>query len=565
MTTKRTILVLFCIVSLRIAAQKQQSQFNDIYHFIENVELFKLNQTEAHTRCFSYNSVKEALNYNKVNSPHAISLNGMWKFNFSNTPEDAPMEFFTHAYNDKKWSLINVPSNWEMQGFGDPLFRNEVHPFQSNPPFVPREYNPTGLYRKSFSVPSNWKGKRIYLRMEKTASASFVWVNGQEVGYNEGAQEPAEYDITEFVNSGKNLLAVKVIKYSDGVYLECQDYWRMAGVFDDVWLYAKPNIQISDWYATTDLDENYRNAELKIEMTINNLSKKNAAGYKIRTSLFDANNTIIESITLENIVINSKDLKHFIQSKKISNPKKWTAETPNLYRLTMELINASGKIEEVVTARIGFKETEIRNQVFYLNGKAIKLNGINTHMQHPDLGHTMDDATIRKDFELFKRFNINCIRISHYPPVTRYLELADEYGFYLIDETGDEAHATEYLCDKTEWEPMYRDRAKRMVMRDRNHASILFWSAGNESGEGKNICAVIDEGRKYDKTRYWMYGGNAFAHSCEDIIGPRYPSPFELKAQIGLVPESVDSRPSLWTNTYRWQEMAVVDWTSIGI
>ena len=165
-------------------------------------------------------------------------------------------------------------------------------------------------------------------------------------------------------------------------------------------------------------------------------------------------------------------------------------------------------------------------------------------MQHPDLGHTMDEATIRKDFEILKQFNINCIRISHYPPVTRYLELADEYGFYIIDETGDEAHATEYLSNRAEWEPMYRERVRRMVLRDRNHASILFWSAGNESGEGKNICAVIEEGRKYDSTRYWMYGGNAFAHSCEEIIGPRYPSPFELKNQVGMVPESVDPRPS---------------------
>jgi len=253
---------------------------------------------------------------------------------------------------------------------------------------------------------------------------------------------------------------------------------------------------------------------------------------------------LVQNFTADAIQISAENKQIINVSSLVKNPQKWTAETPNLYRLTLELINSEGKTEEIIAGRIGFKETEIRHQVFYLNGKAIKLNGINSHMQHPDLGHTMDEATIRKDFEILKQFNINCVRISHYPPVSKYLELADEYGLYIIDEAGDEAHATEYLSDKTEWEPMYRERVRKMVLRDRNHPSILFWSAGNESGEGKNICAVIDEGRKYDSTRYWMYGGNAFSHRCEEIIGPRYPTPFDLKTQVGMVPESVDPRPS---------------------
>ncbi|MBK8389123.1 MAG: DUF4981 domain-containing protein [Saprospiraceae bacterium] len=539
---KKIVGLLITLASFTLSAQ--QSKFADIYPFIENTAVFQINQTEGHTVCIPLKSVGEALNLQKSKSENVLSLNGKWKFHFANTPEGTPNNFFTPNFNDQKWSEITVPSNWEMQGFGDPLFRNVAHPFRSNPPFVPREYNPTGSYRKTFTLPANWKGKHIFLRMEKTASASFVWINGQEVGYNEGAQEPAEYDVTSFLKPGKNTIAVNVIKYSDGVYLESQDYWRLAGIFDDVWLFAKSDVHIFDWHATTDLDENYENAKLNLQITVNNQSKTNKQNYKVRASLFNSENVLVQNFTSDGVQITASDKQMINISSQILNPKKWTAETPNLYRLTFELINNKGKTEEVITGRIGFKETEIRNQVFYLNGKAIKLNGINTHMQHPTLGHTMDEATIRKDFELFKQFNINCVRISHYPPVRRYLELADEYGFYIIDETGDEAHATESLGDNPAWESMYRNRVKRMVLRDRNHASILFWSAGNEAGEGKNICAVIEEGRKYDSTRYWMYGGNAFAHRCEEIIGPRYPTPFDLKTQVGLVPESVDPRPS---------------------
>ena len=530
------------LVSFTVSAQ--QSKFANVYDFIENTAVFETNQTEGHTVCIPLKSVDEALNLQKSKSENVLSLNGTWKFHFANTPEGTPTNFFASNYNDKKWSEITVPSNWEMQGFGDLFFRNVAQPFRANPPFVPREYNPTGSYRRSFTLPANWKGKHIYLRMEKTASASFVWINGQEVGYNEGAQEPAEYDVTSFLKPGKNTLAVNVIKYSDGVYLESQDYWRLAGIFDDVWLYAKSDVHIFDWYATTDLDENYKDAKLNLQITVNNQSNTDKQNYKVRASLFNSDNVLVQNFTSDAIQMSADNKQVINVSSFVKSPLKWTAETPNLYRLTLELINSEGKTEEVIAGRIGFKETKISHQVFYLNGKAIKLNGINSHMQHPDLGHTMDEATIRKDFEILKQFNINCVRTSHYPPVSRYLELADEYGLYIIDEAGVEAHATEYLCDKTEWEPMYRERVRKMVLRDRNHASILFWSAGNESGEGKNICAVIDEGKKYDTTRNWMYGGNAFSHPCEEIIGPRYPTPFDLKNQVGMVPESVDPRPS---------------------
>ncbi len=536
--------LVFSVISVSDSFCQEKTFLSDIYSFLENTSVFELNQEEGHTPIIPYVSVNEALSDNRSRSASYLSLNGIWKFHYSDTPEGVPSEFYKEGFNDRKWDTIRVPSNWEMKGYGDPLFRNVTTPFRPDPPRVPKEYNPAGSYRRSFNIPSSWRGKEVFLRMEKTASASFVWVNGKEVGYNEGGQEPAEYNITNYIRSGKNTIAVVVYKYSDGYYLEDQDYWRLAGIFDDIWLFAAPEIHISDWVATTDLDEKYVNSNLSLSADIRNYSGKPKNDITIRATLYDSGKQIIKTLTTEKFSVLPESGQTVRLTGIITNPDKWSAEHPNLYKLTFELVNSSGKTEEVISGRIGFKETEIRDQVFYLNGKPVKLNGINSHMQHPVTGHTMDEATIRKDLSIFRQFNINCVRTSHYPPVIKYLDLADEYGIYVVDETGDEAHATEYVSRNKDWESMYRERARKMVLRDRNHPSVLFWSAGNESGEGENICAVIDEGRKYDKTRYWMYGGNAFSHRCEEIIGPRYPQIRDLLTEVYNIPATEDPRPS---------------------
>ncbi len=541
----KRLLLISAFLSITLNVTSQQKPFlSNIYDYLENTQVFELNQVEGHTFSVPYQSVGEALINNKSTSHNLISLNGKWKFHFADTPEGTPEGFFNENFNDSKWDTIHVPSNWEMQGYGDPLFRNVKTPFPPNPPFVPKDYNPTGSYRRTFTIPSSWKDKHVFLRMEKTASASFVWVNGKEAGYNEGAQEPAEYDITDYLRPGKNTIAVNVYKYSDGYYLEDQDYWRLAGIFDDVLLYATHATHIFDWYSITDLDNNFTDATLNLSVDVKNYSGIPAKDLTLKTTLYDPQKKIVREFSSEKFSLKPSGKLAIALSGDIKNPAKWSSEFPNLYNLTFELVNSSGKTVEVIAGRIGFKKTEIKNQVFYLNGVPVKLNGINSHMQHPKLGHTMDEETIRKDFTILKRFNINCVRTSHYPPVNRYLELADEYGIYIIDETGDESHATEYVSRLKEWEGMYRERSRKMVLRDRNHPSVLFWSAGNESGEGENICAVIDEGKKYDKTRYWMYGGNAFSHPCEEIIGPRYPRLNDLITNVYLVPDSIDPRPS---------------------
>ncbi|WP_346862962.1 glycoside hydrolase family 2 TIM barrel-domain containing protein [uncultured Draconibacterium sp.] len=547
---KRTKLLFFALFFNGILLAQPVKFLDNIYCYIENISVFGFNQEEG--RSFYL-------------PDKTISLNGEWKFFYNETPEGIPTDFYATAFNDIKWGTIEVPSNWEMQGYGDRMFRNVNAPFPlkrkltygdivygtSDPgafsvtlPNVPREYNPSGAYRKTFTLPSSWNGDQVFLRMEKTASASFVWVNGEQVGYNEGAQEPAEYNITDYLKKGSNTVAVFVTKYSDGYYLEGQDYWRLAGIFDDVSIYATPDVRLFDWYVVTDLDETYTNASLSVQIDVKKYTTSPTASYSLKASLFDTDNTLVAEMTSEKFAMDTEGKKQIELKKEIVNPLKWTSETPNLYTLKMELLTEKGTVLDKAEQSIGFKETLIDGDTFYLNGVAIKVNATNSHMQHADLGHAMTEEVIRKDFEILKQFNFNAVRTSHYPPVNEYLDLADEYGLFIIDEAGVESHATENVCNMPEFTEMYRERARQMVLRDRNHPCILFWSAGNESGEGININEVVKEGRKFDDTRYWMYGGNAFSHSAEEIIGPRYPSPLELDMRVGLGINETDLRPS---------------------
>ena len=542
-------IVLGVLISVKGFSQKLFP--NDIYSFIENPSVTQVNQEAGRSPFVPFLNVENALNAEKKQSDLFFSLKGEWQFNWSENYEKSTKDFFNQEFDDKKWAAIHVPSNWEMQGYGDPMFRNIQHPFTINPPFVPKDYNPVGQYRKTFNLPKNWRDKEIFLNIEGASSVSFVWVNGQEVGYNAGAFEPSEYNITPFLKSGSNNISIQVFKYSAGTYLEDQDFWRLSGIFRDVYLVATPKVHIQDFSVITDLDKDYKNAVLSLKASITNQEKATAKNYQIEAILLDNNKkTVLQSIFSPKISISENKTETLKIETKVMNPAKWTAETPNLYILVLKLKDATGKVTQVVTKKIGFKKTELSHQALLVNGVPVKLNGVNSHMQHPVLGHTMDIETIRKDLLLMKQFNINCVRTSHYPPNKEYLDIADELGIYIVDETGNESHATEYLSEKEEWTAAYINRVERMVLRDRSHPSIIFWSAGNESGFGKNICEVIKAGKKLDPTRLWMYGGNtddpAWANEvpCEEIIGPRYPTPAELKYRIANVPESQDPRPS---------------------
>src|SRR5574344_1948225 len=547
---------------------------SNLPHYIENLSVYEENQEPP--RCY----------YMPAESK---SLNGTWKFQFYNKPSELPGNCFLPSLNDRKWNDIQVPSNWEMQGFGDPLFRNMAVPFNPNPPYVPQEYNPTGCYRTTFTIPENWDGKEIFLRMDKVASASFLWINGRQLGYNEGAHEPAEYRITPFLKKGSNQLTVVVMKYCAGFYLEDQDYWRLAGIFDNVTIYAAPKIRLFDWQIITDMNSQYNQANLKINATVKAYQQPQQNGtYQMEATLTDEKGNQIATCSSSAFHLTNTGNHEVSLSSNIDHPALWSAESPNLYRLKMKLTDQQGKIIDTTEVPVGFKETKIINGVFYLNGKNIKLNAINSHSQHPVMGHCMDEKTIRRHFEILKQFNFNAVRTSHYPPPYQYIKLANEYGLYIIDEVGDEAHSTEWVSGKPEFRAMYEDRTRQLVTSDRNTPCVLFWSAGNESGEGENITHVVETGKKLDPTRYWMYGGNAFSHPAEDIIGPRYPFPLEHELQVGLVTgsDSVPVRPSFldeylsvagnggggmdeyWDNFYKYPRMmggAIWDFVSPGL
>ncbi len=538
-----------CMLSLTasvLLSAQQKPYLDHLSDYIENLAVFEENQEPG--RAFH------------IPERH-LSLNGTWKFAYYESPQDVPENFFAPSFNDRKWGSIEVPSNWEMQGYGQALFRNVSAPFfivppaewrrwrrdlYDNPPplavSIPQvpAFNPTGAYRTSFNLPKDWKGDQVFLRFEKVASASFVWVNGQEVGYNEGAQEPAEYNVTKYLKPGKNTLAVLVLKYSDGYYLEGQDYWRLAGIFDDVTVYASPQARIWDWQVITDFGPDFGDSDLSLSVDVRGFDVR-ADGYQVKARV-SKDGVPVAGMGADPFSIGPDSHRTVHLAAKVKAPEKWTADTPALYDLEMELCDASGKTVDRIRKRIGFKKTEIRDGVFYLNGRPVKVNAQCSHMQHPTMGHAMTEEVIRRDMEILKQFNFNAVRTSHYPPVNEYLDLADEYGLYIIDETGDESHASEYVSNMPEFTEMYRERVRRMVLRDRNHACVLFWSAGNESGEGTNITEVVKEGKSLDPTRYWMYGGNAEKHPAEDIVGPRYPIPFEHEIKYGL--DTKDMRPS---------------------
>jgi beta-galactosidase len=587
-------LIILLIFSLQPLLAQHKPFLENLYDYIENPQMIGLNQEEGHVPLLPYSTLEKAIINAPEQSSGYLSLNGKWKFLYAINPDGINPDFFKSGFSEKGMAEITVPGNWQMQGFGEKIFRNVSQPFKADPPKIPRDYNPVGSYRKTFNVSSDFKGKQLFLHFEGVASAYFLWVNGQEVGYNQGANEPAEFDVTKLVKPGKNTVSVMVFQYSDGTYNEDQDMWRFAGIFRSVYLMATPKVHIRDYYVTTDLDEKYENATLKIEAEVQNFSAAPIKDYQVKVTLFDQNNQpVLTNLTSGKITLGAGEKTTIRLNAPVKSPKKWSDEKPNLYHIGFELIDPSGKITEVLADRIGFKKVEIRHQVLYVNGVAVKLNGVNSHSQHPDLGHTMNVETIRKDFYLMKQFNINCVRTSHYPPVKEYLKLADELGIYIVDETGDEAHATQFISNDPAWTKSYVERAEKMVLRDRNHPSIIFWSAGNESGSGFNICEVIAAGKRLDPSRPgWMYGGNDYDQpgknpvKCEDIIGPRYGTPFELKVLFGESPEEVDPRPSFmdeylaatgnslggldeyWDVIYQYPRCmggAIWDWVSPGL
>ena len=471
----------------------------------ENPEVFNINREEPHATMISFPDEKSALSAVKENSPDYKSLDGKWKFFWVKTPDQRPYWFFKDDYDTRDWDDIDVPSNWQMKGYDVPVYANITYPFwtyedvfnpQGNssykykklPPYIPHDWNPVGSYKRSFEVPSSWKDKEVFLTFGAVSSAFYVWVNGKLVGYSEDSKMPAEFNITSYLRDGKNLVSVEVYRWSDGSYLEDQDFWRLSGIQRTVFLHARPKTYIKDFFAGAGLDNGYNNGILKVDISVKN-AVQTGGTFVAEASLYDGTDKLFTES--KNVEL-SGDKGSVTISKTIKDVKKWSAEKPSLYTLVLNLKDKSGANLESVSSKVGFRRVEIVNSQLLVNGVAVHLKGVNMHEHNDVTGHVIDEETILKDIRTMKSFNINAMRTCHYPQQELWYEMCDKYGLYLIDEADIESHGMGYnkdvtLADKPEWAGAHLDRMKRMVERDKNHPSIIIWSMGNEAGDGHNF------------------------------------------------------------------------------
>lgn len=499
----------------------------------ENPAVFRTNNEPPHATLMPFQDKASSLTFKNENSDFFQSLNGTWKFRYVRNPEQTPKDFPSDSLDEARWNNIEVPGNWQLQGnYDPPVFTNIVHPFKAEPPGVPHDYNPTGLYRRKFTIPENWNGKQVFLHFAGVQSNASVWLNGRKVGYNEDGMTPAEYNITSYLRPGENLLAVQVMNWSDGSWLEDQDYWRLSGIYRDVFLFATPSQHIRDYHVITDLDGQYKDASLNLKVSVKNYSRSSAKNLGVKVSLSDAGGKPVFEKTLKTNAPAGRESVLKLEQK-IAEPLKWTAETPNLYTLTMELLGPSGEVLEAIASRIGFREVEIRNGQLLFNGKAIDIKGTNRHEFEMHRGRAVTRESMVRDIILMKRLNINAVRTSHYPNHTDWYSLCDEYGLYVMDEANIESHELWairrwYIAEKPEWKAAWVDRGVSMTHRDKNHVSIFSWSMGNETGWGANFDAMYKAIRTIDPTRPIHYESKTPAYanvlSRYDIISTMYPS-----------------------------------------
>lgn len=480
----------------------------------ENINVDGINRLEARSYFRSFDSMEKAeINENRY-SHKFKNLNGTWKFLFLDAPEYSPAGFSDDDFNTESWDDIIVPGNWQLQGYGKMHYSDLWYNFPINPPYVPTE-NPTGIYKRSFYIDESWNDKRVILRFNGVDSAFNLWINGVEVGYSKGARLLTEFDITDYIRVGENQCTVRVYQWSDGTYLEDQDMWWLSGIFRDVEIIGEPKDGIEDIYVVTDLDENYNNANLNVNLKLRSLECD-----MISFKLVDKdNNKVFE----ESVEVNNEKITF---NKEVMAPLKWTAETPNLYTLFITVMK-SGEVIEVIPQRVGFRKIELKGEVFTVNGVAIKFKGVNRHDYNPKTGRVVTREEIEKDIILMKENNINAIRTAHYPNQYYLYELCDEYGMYLIAETDLECHGFEltgnykWITDDPAWELAYVKRMERMVEMLKNHPSIIMWSLGNESAFGCNFKAMTEKTKEIDPTRLVHYEGD-FDAEITDVYSTMY-------------------------------------------
>ena len=518
---KPTVFV-FLLLFMQALVQGQTEYWEDPTMIGENKE-------PGHSTLIPFDNLDQALIGNRLTSAHYLSLNGAWKFNWVSKPDERPKEFFNLDYNVNNWDNIDVPSSWQLEGYGQPIYTNVKHPFPDpHPPVPPKDNNSVGSYRRTFILPDNWNDGQTILHFDGVKSAFFIWINGEKVGYSQGSMTPAEFNITSYLLPGENSISVQVFRWSDAAFIEDQDFWRLSGIYRDVYLMHVPNVHIRHYKAIAELTDNYHNGVLSLTTYISNYStiKKRILfeGY-----LFDESQQeigVVRSTEQELSPDAEKILEFFLE---VNDVKQWSAEIPHLYTLVLLLKDLETNIAEYVSCRIGFRSVELKNGQMLVNGKPIIIKGVNRHEHDPITGRTVSDESMIADIKLMKKFNVNAVRTSHYPNHPRWYELCDEYGIYLYDETNLESHAfwSKFTQDPI-WEKAFLERAQRMVLRDVNHPSIIVWSLGNEAGYGPNHDVMADWIREYDPSRLIHYEGKEPGYgplpNHYDIIANMYPS-----------------------------------------
>jgi beta-galactosidase len=519
----------------------------------EQPELTSLNRLPMRATLYPYPKASEARKgaYNK--SPWFRSLNGTWDFKLYPSPEAVPVEILERE-GTARWERINVPGNWTMQGYDKPHYTNISMPWKNNPPFVPDE-NPTGVYRTSFQLPATWKKRRTVLHIGGVESCSYLYLNGHQVGMGKDSRLPSEFDLTPHLVTGKNEIVVLCLRWSDGSYVEDQDHWWMAGIYRDVFLYSTEHVFIEDVRVSAGLDSRFRDGLLRVQTKVNFTTEPHE-DLSLRFQLYDGTQKVLKKSLKAKVSHSYREQTHLISvEEKVRAPKQWSAEAPNLYTLVVSLIDASGKEIENTATRIGFRTVEVKGRELLINGKPVLIKGVNRHDHHPETGKTVDKETMLKDIFLLKKFNFNAVRTSHYPNDALWYDLCDEYGLYVVDEANIECHDNySTLCRNPAWEKSWLERGSRMVMRDKNHPSIIGWSLGNESGYGENHDRLADWIRAYDPTRFVQYEGvfhynwmqaeihpdKPISRRATDVVCPMYP---EIEDTIKWAKESKDSRP----------------------
>lgn len=523
------------LLTLPTGAQAQSKDW-------ENPKLTGLNNQSPHATFVACPDARTAksiglsINAERIKSPFYHSLNGLWKYHYSKNQTERVADFWKTDFNDKAWGTIPVPANVEMFGYGIPIYVNINYPWtwhglNPNPPVAPGDdpNNTVNAYRREFEAPANWMGKPLFLTFDGVNSFFYVWVNGQRIGMGKDSRTPVEFDIAPYVKPGRNLIAVENFRWSDGSYLEDQDMWRMSGIFRDVYLWSPPAVAIRDFEVKTTLDAQYRDADFSVSVKLQNASS-NAANITVEAQLLDpSGKTALTTQAAVELPASADGLANL--AAPISAPLKWSAETPSLYTLLLTVKDGKGKALEVIPWKVGFRKVEIRDGNLLVNGKRILIKGVNRHEFDPDLGQAITTASMERDIQVMKQFNINAMRCCHYPNQTAWYDLCDRYGIYLIDEADIESHGMGYgpetLAKNPDWANAHINRTVRMVERDKNHPSIIIWSLGNEAGDGPNFEKTSAWIHQRDTSRpvHYEQAGHKF---YTDIVCPMYPHPQTL-------------------------------------